>query len=114
MRAKAYLHVVRESFERLRLGTSDIFGPGSEGVVRLRADPGFIDYWLAPRLKLFLDAYPDISLQVSVMLHGIETPWNAVDMEVRLRQRLDGRRGRHHPDGGRDVPGPATRVWAAA
>ncbi len=79
---EAYLHVVRETLERLRLGTSDVFGAGSEGLVRLRADPAFIDYWLAPRLQGFLDAYPDISLQVSVVVRGIETVWNAVDMEV--------------------------------
>jgi DNA-binding transcriptional LysR family regulator len=33
----AYLHVVQESLERLCLGTSDIFGVASEGLVRLRA-----------------------------------------------------------------------------
>jgi LysR family glycine cleavage system transcriptional activator len=88
---EAYLHVVRESLERLRLGTSDIFGAGSEGLVRLRADPGFIDYWLAPRLQDFLDSYPDISLQVSVIVHGSETVWDAVDMEVRYEsERMGG------------------------
>ena len=87
---EAYLHVVRESLERLRLGTSDIFGAGSEGLVRLRADPGFIDYWLAPRLQDFLDSFPDISLQVSVIVHGIETMWDAVDMEVRFESERTG------------------------
>jgi LysR family glycine cleavage system transcriptional activator len=88
---EAYLYVVRESLERLRLGTSDIFGPGGEGLVRLRADPGFIDYWLAPRLQAFLDSYPDISLQVSVIVHGVETVWDAVDMEVRYEsERMGG------------------------
>jgi LysR family glycine cleavage system transcriptional activator len=80
---EAYLHVVRESLDRLRLGTSDIFSAGSEGLVRLRADTGFVDYWLAPRLQQFLDAYPDISLQVSIIVHGIDMGWNTVDMEVR-------------------------------
>ena len=80
---EAYLYVVRQSLERLRLGTSDIFGAGIEGLVRLRADTGFIDYWLAPRLQTFLAAYPDISLQMSLIGHGAETVWNAVDMEVR-------------------------------
>lgn len=79
---EAYLRVVRESLDRLRLGTSDIFGPGSEGQVRLRADPGFIAYWLAPRLKTFLDAYPDISLQIWATVYGIDTDWDGIDMEV--------------------------------
>ena len=80
---EAYLHVVRESLGRLRLGTSDIFGGGYEGPVRLRAEPGFIDYWLACRLQDFLDIYPDISLQLSAIVCGVETNWDAVDMEVR-------------------------------
>ena len=88
---EAYLHVVRESLDRLRLGTSDIFGADSEGLVRLRADPGFIDYWLAPRVRDFLDTYPDISLQVSLIVHGVETVWNALDMEVRYEsERMGG------------------------
>jgi LysR family glycine cleavage system transcriptional activator len=80
---EAYLHVVRESLGRLRLGTSDIFGGGYEGPVRLRAEPGFIDYWLARRLQDFLDIYPDISLQLSAIVCDVETNWDAVDMEVR-------------------------------
>ncbi len=80
---EAYLHVVQESFERLRLGTSDIFGPESEGVVRLRADPGFISLWLAPRLNSFLDAYPDISMHLSTASHRVDAAWGDVDMEVR-------------------------------
>ncbi len=79
---EAYLRVVRESLERLRLGTLDIFGPGSEGMVRLRADPGFVSYWLAPRLNGFLAAYPDISLQIWEVVHGSETAWDGIDMEV--------------------------------
>jgi LysR family glycine cleavage system transcriptional activator len=80
---EAYLRVVRESFERLRLGTSDIFGPGSEGIVRLRADPGFTAYWLAPRLLRFLDTYPEISLHVTGSAPDSDIAWDAVDMEVR-------------------------------
>jgi LysR family glycine cleavage system transcriptional activator len=79
---EAYLRVVRESLERLRLGTSDIFGSGSEGAVRLRAEPGFVSYWLAPRLKAFLLSYPEISLQISPILHGIDTDWDEFDLEV--------------------------------
>lgn len=79
---EAYLHVVRESLDRLRLGTSDIFGPSSEGQVRLRADPGFVSYWLAPRLTGFLALYPDISLQIWTTIPGVETDWDDVDMEV--------------------------------
>ena len=79
---EAYLRVVQESFERLRLGTSDIFGPESEGLVRLRADPSFVSLWLAPRLNGFLKDYPRISIEISTVPSGAETRWAAVDMEV--------------------------------
>jgi LysR family glycine cleavage system transcriptional activator len=79
---EAYLRVVRESLERLRLGTSDIFGSGSEGSVRLRAEPGFVSYWLAPRLNAFLSAYPDIALQIAPIMQGIDTDWDDYDIEV--------------------------------
>ncbi|MCB8874892.1 LysR substrate-binding domain-containing protein [Acidisoma silvae] len=79
---EAYLRVVRESLERLRLGTSDIFGSGSEGAVRLRAEPGFVSYWLAPRLRGFLTAYPEISLQISPIIAGVDTDWDEFDIEI--------------------------------
>ncbi|MCB8880539.1 LysR family transcriptional regulator [Acidisoma cellulosilytica] len=79
---EAYLRVVRESLERLRLGTSDIFGSGSEGAVRLRAEPGFVSYWLAPRIKAFLSSYPEISLQIAPFVQGIDTDWDEFDIEV--------------------------------
>lgn len=79
---EAYLRVVRESLERLRLGTSDIFGSGSEGAVRLRAEPGFVSFWLAQRISSFLTTYPDISLQISPIVQGIDTDWDDFDIEV--------------------------------
>lgn len=80
---EAYLQVVGESFERLAAGTSEIFGSESVGVVRLRADADFIAFWLVPRLKDFLDAYPDISLHLSPTIPGEGTDWDDIDMEVR-------------------------------
>lgn len=79
---EAYLRVVRESLERLRLGTSDIFGSGREGSVRLRSEPGFVSFWLAPRLNLFLSTYPEIALEIAPLVPGIDTDWDEYDIEV--------------------------------
>jgi LysR family glycine cleavage system transcriptional activator len=79
----AYQHVVLESFSRLRLGTMEIFGSNSQGLVTLRANMGFIAYWLAPRLGEFLDAQPAIQLRIAAAVHGMDTVWDGIDMEVR-------------------------------
>ncbi|GAB0116687.1 LysR substrate-binding domain-containing protein [Acidisoma sp. 7E03] len=79
---EAYLRVVRESLDRLKFGTSDIFGPGEEGRVRLRVDPGFAAYWLAPRLGGFLAEFPDIALHVSPTIGGVDTDWDEYDLEI--------------------------------
>jgi LysR family transcriptional regulator, glycine cleavage system transcriptional activator len=79
----AYHHVVLESFSRLRLGTTEIFGSNSHGLVTLRANMGFIAYWLAPRLGAFLDAHPTIQLRIAAAVHGMDTVWEGIDMEVR-------------------------------
>lgn len=79
---EAYLKVVRESLDRLRLGTSDIFGPADEGEIRLRVDPAFFTYWLAPRLGRFLNTYPDIGLHLTPTSQAIDTDWDEFDLEI--------------------------------
>ncbi|GAB0114455.1 hypothetical protein AcidC75_19790 [Acidisoma sp. C75] len=73
---------MRESLDRLRLGTSDIFGPGDEGEIRLRIDAAFLNHWLAPRLGRFLNTYPDIGLHISPTSPGIDTDWDEFDLEI--------------------------------
>lgn len=88
---EAYLRVVRESLDRLKFGTSDIFGPGEEGRIRLRIDPGFATYWLAPRLSRFLDEFPDIALHLSPTIQGVDTDWDEYDIEIsQERDRASG------------------------
>lgn len=88
---EAYLRVVRESLDRLKFGTSDIFGPGEEGRVRLRVDPGFAAYWLAPRLAGFLAEFPEIALHVSPTIAGVDTDWDEYDIEIsQERDRASG------------------------
>lgn len=88
---EAYLRVVRESLDRLKFGTSDIFGPGEEGRIRLRIDPGFATYWLAPRLSRFFDEFPDIALHISPTIHGVDTDWDEFDIEIsQERDRTSG------------------------
>jgi LysR family glycine cleavage system transcriptional activator len=51
---EAYLHVVRESLDRLRDGTRDMFSRRSaQRLVTVRCNVGFANHWLAPRLARF-------------------------------------------------------------
>jgi len=83
---EAYLRVVRESLDRLKFGTSDIFGSGEEGRVHLRIDPGFAAYWLAPRISGFLEEFPDIALTIAPAIQGIDTDWDEYDIEISIER----------------------------
>ncbi len=80
---RAYLGVVHDAFERLTLGTEELFGYSRSDLVTVRATPGFGEFWLAPRLHAFYRDHPDLDIRV------ISTIWNpqfveaGVDLEIR-------------------------------
>lgn len=80
---EAYLHVVRDSFERLVFGTAEIFGEGGQGLVTIRINLAFATHWLAARLADFRRQHPDISLRLLAAVHGSDTVWDGVDFEIR-------------------------------
>lgn len=80
---EAFLHVVRDSFDQLDAGIGEIFGERREGPVTLRVNVAFAALWLAPRLKAFQAAHPEIELRLIAAVHGSDTAWDGVDMEVR-------------------------------
>ncbi|MDN3518495.1 LysR substrate-binding domain-containing protein [Aquisalimonas lutea] len=80
---RAYLAVVHDAFERLTLGTEELFGYARGELVTIRATPGFGELWLVPRLGSFYREHPDLDIRV------ISTIWNpqfiesGVDLEIR-------------------------------
>jgi LysR family glycine cleavage system transcriptional activator len=80
---EAYLHVVRDSFERLVFGTAEIFGGGGQGLVTIRTNLAFATHWLAARLPDFHARHPDTSLRLLAAVHGSDTVWDGVDFEIR-------------------------------
>jgi LysR family glycine cleavage system transcriptional activator len=80
---EAYLHVVRESFERLVSGTAEIFGEDGRNLVTIRTNVAFATHWLATRLSSFRAQRPDISLRLLAAVHGSDTVWDGVDFEIR-------------------------------
>lgn len=80
---KAYLPVVREAFERLAFGTEEVFGIARQGLVTVRATPGFAEFWLAPRLEALFAAYPELELRVTSTIWNTDSIESGVDLEVR-------------------------------
>jgi LysR family transcriptional regulator, glycine cleavage system transcriptional activator len=56
---EAYLPKVEDAFERLAVGTREVFGRRSSESLTLRCAVSFAVNWLAPRLPDFLSRHPD-------------------------------------------------------
>ncbi|HEV7252816.1 MAG TPA: LysR substrate-binding domain-containing protein [Mesorhizobium sp.] len=81
---EAYLHVVKECLARLRTSTAEIFGvSNSNALVTVRCNMALASHWLALRVSSFLDAHPHISLRLLAAVHGEDSAWDGIDMELR-------------------------------
>lgn len=80
---RAYLAVVQEAFERLALGTEELFGYARSELVTVRATPGFGEFWLAPRLHAFYEAHPGLDIRVTSTIWNAPSVESGVDLEVR-------------------------------
>lgn len=74
---EAYLPKVHDAFERLAIGTREVFGRRRTKELTLRCAVSFAVNWLAPRLPEFLDRYPTTSIRM------ISSVWtDAFDADV--------------------------------
>jgi LysR family transcriptional regulator, glycine cleavage system transcriptional activator len=74
---EAYLPKVRDAFDRLAIGTREVFGVRRAKDLTLRCAVSFAVNWLAPRLPEFLDRHPGKSVRI------ISSVWNnAFDADV--------------------------------
>ncbi len=83
MLGEAFLPTVREAFERLADGTTEVFGPVGGGPLTIRSAVSFALLWLAPRLDRFHAAHPGVRLRVTSAVWPVESGWEAIDLEVR-------------------------------
>jgi LysR family glycine cleavage system transcriptional activator len=79
----AYLPTVRDSFDRLHLGTEQIFSRLERRPVTLRATATVAALWLAPRLVQFQAQHPDITLRVTTLYAPVDFGQDGVDIELR-------------------------------
>jgi LysR family glycine cleavage system transcriptional activator len=79
----AYLPTVRDSFDRLHIGTEQIFGRLDRRPVTLRATATIAALWLAPRLVTFRAQHPDITVRVTTLYAPVDFGQDGVDIELR-------------------------------
>jgi LysR family transcriptional regulator, glycine cleavage system transcriptional activator len=70
---EAYLPKVRDSFERLNLGTQEVFGRQKSPVLTVRCAVSFAVNWLAPRLPDFLAKHPKAKIRL------VSSVWGDID-----------------------------------
>jgi LysR family transcriptional regulator, glycine cleavage system transcriptional activator len=74
---EAYLPKVKDAFERLSIGTSEVFGGRRPQELTLRCAISFAVNWLAPRLPSYLEQHPGKQVRI------ISSVWNdAFDADV--------------------------------
>jgi LysR family glycine cleavage system transcriptional activator len=85
---QAYRATVADALDRLRAGTSEVFGPGRRAGARsgplvVRAPASFALLWLLPRLGRFRRRHPDIALSVTTRPEPAEFAADGIDVELR-------------------------------
>lgn len=80
---RAYAPTVQETFERLRLATGEVFGPGRDEPCTIRSTPGFTLFWLSPRLHRFRERHPDITLRLTTEVWDADFTLEGADLEIR-------------------------------
>lgn len=81
---EAYYAKVRDAFELLRLGTEQIRSrPREKATLTVGLLASFATRWLAPRLRAFSAAYPDIALQLRPEIALADVTAGEVDVAIR-------------------------------
>ncbi len=80
----AYLPPVRKAFDELSASTVGLFGRMGERPVSVRAPISFAVLWLAPRLRSFVAAYPDIDIRLCTSVWADAMAQDDADVELRF------------------------------
>jgi LysR family transcriptional regulator, glycine cleavage system transcriptional activator len=79
---EAYLPKVRDAFERLSVGTREVFGAHRTHELTLRCAVSFAVNWLAPRLPEFLGQHPGTEIKIISSVWNSELSPNAHDLDI--------------------------------
>lgn len=64
------------------------YGARPSGVIRVSAPVVFGQTWLAPRLPGFLDAYPEVDVQLTLIDRTVDLAEEGVDLAIRIAREL--------------------------
>jgi LysR family glycine cleavage system transcriptional activator len=78
----AYLPKVRDAFERLNLGTQEVFGRQRSPVLTVRCAVSFAVNWLAPRLPDFLAKHPEAKIRLVSSVWSDSNDENRFDFDI--------------------------------
>lgn len=78
-----YLAVVRETLDRIAVGTERLLGRQENGVLTVSTSLDFAAKWLVNRLSRFAEEHPGIDLRVSATTHYVDFAREDVDMAIR-------------------------------
>ncbi|MER9327046.1 LysR substrate-binding domain-containing protein [Mesorhizobium sp. M0488] len=80
---ETYVSRVREALERIVAASMEATGQSQEHVLKISVLPTFAARWLFPRLPLFQQRYPDITMRVSTSYATHEFTTSEFDLEIR-------------------------------
>jgi LysR family transcriptional regulator, glycine cleavage system transcriptional activator len=79
---EAYLPKVRDAFERLSVGTREVFGGQRTHELTLRCAASFAVNWLAPRLPEFLKSHPGTDIKIVSSIWNAESGPDVYDLDI--------------------------------
>jgi LysR family transcriptional regulator, glycine cleavage system transcriptional activator len=79
---EAYLPKVRDAFDRLSVGTREVFGGQRTHELTLRCAVSFAVDWLAPRLPEFLKNHPETEIKIISSIWNAEVGPDVYDLDI--------------------------------
>ena len=79
-----YQYVVRDAFDRIESATHKLREHASLSQINISILPTFAIQWLMPRLRLFIENFPDIDLRISMSTEDINFSQDEFDVAIRL------------------------------
>jgi LysR family transcriptional regulator, glycine cleavage system transcriptional activator len=80
--AEAYLPKVRDAFERLSIGTREVFGGRRTQELTLRCAVSYAVGWLAPRLPDYLSRYPGTEIRIISSIWNDKADADVYDLDI--------------------------------
>lgn len=80
---ETYLPKVRDAFDRLSVGTEEVFGNRQAELLTIRVSVGFSAYWLGPKIGDFRTRYPSIDFRIVSSVWNNDADESDVDLEIR-------------------------------